>query len=164
MLSPWNLLRRSVVKPASISALASVPAHCSSAVIASTLPLADISRIMLSFCKYRFDARGLDARFIDLKQSKLPATAFDFITAMDVFEHLVDPTGTVDLLHHCLKPGGYIYGRFASEVDPARPEHIVQDFQPVFDRLAELGFIEVFRDEWLWATRCSKKAGTPENQ
>src|SRR5229473_8330780 len=51
MLSPWNLLRRSVVKPASISALASVPAHCSSAVIASTLPLADISRIMLSFCK-----------------------------------------------------------------------------------------------------------------
>jgi SAM-dependent methyltransferase len=121
--------------------------------------LADISRIMLSFCKYRFDARGLDARFIDLKQSKLPATAFDFITAMDVFEHLVDPTGTVDLLHHCLKPGGYIYGRFASEVDPARPEHIVQDFQPVFDRLAELGFIEVFRDEWLWGHQVFQKSG-----
>ena len=114
---------------------------------------------MLSFCKYRFDARGLDARFIDLKQSKLPATAFDFITAMDVFEHLVDPTGTVDLLHHCLKPGGYIYGRFASEVDPARPEHIVQDFQPVFDRLAELGFIEVFRDEWLWGHQVLQKSG-----
>jgi 2-polyprenyl-3-methyl-5-hydroxy-6-metoxy-1,4-benzoquinol methylase len=56
--------------------------------------LADISRMMLSFCKYRFETRGLDASFIDLKQSKLPATAFDFITAMDVFEHLVDLAGS----------------------------------------------------------------------
>ena len=121
--------------------------------------LADISRMMLSFCKYRFDARGLDASFINLKQSKLPKTGFDFITAMDVFEHLVDPAETVDLLHHCLKPGGYIYGRFASEVDPARPEHIVQDFQPVFDRFAELGFQEIFRDEWLWGHQVFQKSG-----
>jgi SAM-dependent methyltransferase len=121
--------------------------------------LADISRMMLSFCKYRFDARGLDGSFIDLKHSELQATAFDFITAMDVFEHLVDPAGTVDLLHHCLKPGGYVYGRFASEVDPDRPEHIVQDFQPVFDRFAELGFQEVFRDEWLWGHQVFQKSG-----
>jgi SAM-dependent methyltransferase len=121
--------------------------------------LADISGMMLSFCKYRFDARGLDAIFINLKQSKLPTTAFDFITAMDVFEHLVDPAGTVDLLHHCLKPGGYVYGRFASEVDPDRPEHIVQDFRPVFNRFAELGFKEVFRDEWLWGHQVFQKSG-----
>ena len=121
--------------------------------------LADISRMMLSFCKYRFDARGLDASFINLKHSKLPANAFDFITAMDVFEHLVDPAGTVDLLHHCLKPGGYVYGRFASEIDPDRPEHIVQDFQPVFGRFAELGFQEVFRDEWLWGHQVFRKGG-----
>jgi mycofactocin glycosyltransferase len=126
--------------------------------------LADISRMMLSFCKYRFDARELDASFIDLNQSKLPAAAFDFITAMDVFEHLVDPARSVDLLYHCLKPGGYVYGRFASEVDPDRPEHIVQDFQPVFDRFAELGFQEVFRDDWSGATRYSKKTPRPENQ
>lgn len=121
--------------------------------------LADISPMMLSFCKYRFDARGLDASFIDLKQSELPVSAFDFITAMDVFEHLVDPAGTVDLLHHCLKPGGYLYGRFASEVDPDRPEHIVQDFQPVFDRFAELGFQEVFHDDWLWGHQVFQKSG-----
>ena len=53
--------------------------------------LADISGEMLAFCKYRFAARGCVASFIDLKQSALPSAAFDFITAMDVFEHIVDP-------------------------------------------------------------------------
>lgn len=120
--------------------------------------LADISSVMLSFCKYRFAERGGEARFIDLKESMLPEAAFDFITAMDVFEHLVDPVRTVDALDRCLKPGGYVYGRFASEEDPNRPQHIVQDFRPVFDRFAELGFKEVFRDEWLWGHQVFQKA------
>ncbi|MGD0075094.1 MAG: class I SAM-dependent methyltransferase [Candidatus Binataceae bacterium] len=119
--------------------------------------LADISGVMLSFCKYRFETRGRDSSFVNLKHSRLPATAFDFITAMDVFEHLVDPVETVDLLQHCLKPGGYVYGRFASEADRDRPQHIVQDFQPVFDRFAELGFKEVFRDDWLWGHQVFQK-------
>jgi SAM-dependent methyltransferase len=119
--------------------------------------LADISRVLLSFCKYRFEERGLKAEFVDLKKSMPSGAVFDFITAMDVFEHLVDPVGTVDLLHHCLKPGGYVYGRFAAEEDWDRPQHIVQDFRPVFDRFAELGFKEVFRDEWLWGHQAFQK-------
>ncbi len=122
--------------------------------------LADISDVLLSFCKYRFDIRALDANFIDLKQAPRPTTKFDFITAMDVFEHLVDPVGTVDLLYDWLKPGGFVYGRFASEVDRDRPQHIIHNFQPVFDRFAELGFIEVFRDEWLWGHQVFQKTGT----
>jgi 2-polyprenyl-3-methyl-5-hydroxy-6-metoxy-1,4-benzoquinol methylase len=120
--------------------------------------LADISGLMLSFCKYRFEARGCDARFIDLKKSTLPAAAFDFITAMDVFEHLVDPVGAVDSLAVCLKPGGYIFGRFACEVDLERPQHIVRDFRPVFDRFLELGFQEVFHDDWLWGHQVFQKS------
>ena len=112
--------------------------------------LADISGVMLSFCKFRFDARALDARFVDLKTGDPDAAAFDFICAMDVFEHLVDPVATVDALHRWLKPGGYIYGRFAAEADRDRPQHIVHNFEPVFERFAELGCKEVFRDEWLW--------------
>lgn len=119
--------------------------------------LADISGVMLSFCKFRFDARALAARFVDLKTSDLDAAAFDFITAMDVFEHLVDPVATVDVLHRWLKPGGYIYGRFAAEADRARPQHIVHNFEPVFDRFAELGCKEVFRDEWLWGHQVFQK-------
>jgi SAM-dependent methyltransferase len=121
--------------------------------------LADISGVMLSFCKYRFDTRECDASFIDLKRSMPPSTAFDFITAMDVFEHLVNPVGAVDSLARCLKPGGYVYGRFASEVDRDRPQHIVQDFRAVFDRFLELGFKEVFRDEWLWGHQVFQKSG-----
>jgi 2-polyprenyl-3-methyl-5-hydroxy-6-metoxy-1,4-benzoquinol methylase len=119
--------------------------------------LADISTVMLKFCKYRFAERGRDAQFIDLKESKLPVAAFDFVTAMDVFEHLVDPRGTVDVLATCLKPGGYIYGRFAAGDDHDRPQHIVHDFGAVFDRFAELGFTQVFQDEWLWGHQAFQK-------
>jgi SAM-dependent methyltransferase len=119
--------------------------------------LADISSLMLAFCKYRFAARGAKAGFIDLKESALPEAAFDFITAMDVFEHLVDPVATVDLLSRSLMPGGCIYGRFAAEDDENRPQHLVHDFRPVFTRLAELGFKEVFRDDWLWGHQVFQK-------
>jgi hypothetical protein len=57
-----------------------------------------------------------------------------------------------------LKPGGYIYGRFAAETDRERPQHIVLDFQPVFDRFAQLGIKEVYRDDWLWGHQVFQKA------
>jgi mycofactocin glycosyltransferase len=119
--------------------------------------LADISSVLLDFCAWRFKQRGLLARFIDLKVERLPRNAFDFVTAMDVFEHLTEPLGAVDTLADALKPGGYIFGRFASEIDPDRPMHIVQDFGPVFARFAERGFTEVWRDDWLWGHQVFRK-------
>ena len=119
--------------------------------------LADISSVLLEFCSWRFKQRDLPARFIDLKVERLPRNAFDFITAMDVFEHLTEPLGAVDTLADVLKPGGYIFGRFASEIDPDRPMHIVQDFGPVFARFAEKGFTEVWRDDWLWGHQVFRK-------
>ncbi len=120
--------------------------------------LADISSVLLSFCRRRFEIRGRSAKFVDLKEATLPSATFDFITAMDVFEHLVDPISTVDLLYRCLKPGGYIYGRFAGEENDDRPQHIVHDFQPVFDHFARLGCREVFRDDWLWGHQVFQKS------
>jgi SAM-dependent methyltransferase len=119
--------------------------------------LADISTLMLSFCQSRFRERNRPAHFINLRQSGLPEAAFDFITAMDVFEHLVEPAATVDALHRCLKPGGYVYGRFAAEDDQERPQHIVRDFSPVFERFSQLGFREVYRDDWLWGHQVFQK-------
>jgi SAM-dependent methyltransferase len=119
--------------------------------------LGDISSRMLSFCDYRFRERGHQASFLNLRQSCLPEAAFDFVTAMDVFEHLVDPVGAVDSLHLCLKPGGYVYGRFSAEETEDRPQHILRDFQPVFDRFAVLGFKEVFHDDWLWGHQVFQK-------
>ena len=120
--------------------------------------LADISSVMLSFCEYRFGLRGSQAIFIDLKQSTLPPDTFDFITAMDVFEHIVEPIAAIDSIANSLRPGGYIYGRFASEIDKDRPQHIVQDFQPIFDRFTQLGFEEVFSDDWLWGHKVFQKS------
>jgi mycofactocin glycosyltransferase len=119
--------------------------------------LADISTSMLHFSHWRFRLRGLSAHFIDLKTSGLPPNSFDMLAAMDVFEHLVDPVQAVDELWRTLKPGGFLFGRFHAEVDEDRPHHIVQDFGPTLERLETLGFVEVWRDEWLWGHQVFQK-------
>jgi SAM-dependent methyltransferase len=120
--------------------------------------LADVSSTLLGFSGWRFNQRGHSARFIDLKTENLPCEAFDFITAMDVFEHLIDPVSAVDALAASLKPGGFVYGRFAAEVDSERPQHIVHDFRPVFERFDTLGFHEIWRDDWIWGHQVFQKS------
>jgi mycofactocin glycosyltransferase len=119
--------------------------------------LADISSSMLSFSQWRFHQRGLPALFIDLKDSSLPANAYDMLTAMDVFEHLVDPVRAIDALWRSLKPGGFLFGRFHSDVDEDRPHHIVQDFGATLQRLQALGFVQVWHDQWLWGHQVFQK-------
>jgi mycofactocin glycosyltransferase len=119
--------------------------------------LADISSTLLGFSRWRLELRGLPAQLIDLKSDKLPEAAFDIITAMDVFEHLIDPIETIDELHRAIKPGGFLFGRFHAEIDESHPQHIVLDFTPMFARLGELGFVEVWRDEWLWGHQVFQK-------
>ena len=94
---------------------------------------------------------------LDQKSSRLPAARYDMVTAMDVWEHLVDPVATVDEIADALVPGGFLFGRFAAEPDPKYPQHIVTDFEPTFKRLAERGFTEVWRDEWLWGHQAFQK-------
>jgi mycofactocin glycosyltransferase len=120
--------------------------------------LADISSTMLQVCRWRLDCRNLSGHFLDLKEKGLPDGAFDMVCAMDVFEHLADPVGTVDALWRSMKPRGFLYGRFHAEQDEDRPHHIVQDFQPTLERLNELGFREVWRDEWLWGHQVFQKS------
>jgi 2-polyprenyl-3-methyl-5-hydroxy-6-metoxy-1,4-benzoquinol methylase len=112
--------------------------------------LADISSTLLSFSRWRFERRKLPTAYVDLKAHRLPSHAFDLVTAMDVFEHLVDPVGTVEQLSDALKPGGFLFARLAAECDEDRPQHIVRDFGPTFERLRERGFVQVWQDEWLW--------------
>jgi 2-polyprenyl-3-methyl-5-hydroxy-6-metoxy-1,4-benzoquinol methylase len=112
--------------------------------------LADISSPLQRFSQWRLEKRKLPAQFIDLKSGRLPSRAFDMVTAMDVFEHLVDPVETIDQLSDALQPGGFFFARLASEIDEERPQHIVQDFGPTFDHLQKLGFVQVWQDDWLW--------------
>lgn len=120
--------------------------------------LADISSSLLRFSAWRLGIRRLPAQYIDLKLSGLPSHAFEMITAMDVFEHLSDPVEAVEKLWKALKPGGFLYARIAAEPDEDRPQHIVQDFEPTFERMQTLGLVEVWRDDWLWGHQVFQKA------
>lgn len=119
---------------------------------------ADVSSTMLAFAQWRVTKRGYEGAAIDLKTEQLPADAYDFVTAMDVFEHLTDPLGTVDALAEAIRPGGCLFGRFAAEQDQLRPQHIVHDFEPTFARLRKHGFEEVWRDSWLWGHELFQKS------
>jgi 2-polyprenyl-3-methyl-5-hydroxy-6-metoxy-1,4-benzoquinol methylase len=119
--------------------------------------LADIGSPLLRFSEWRLGQRGIRGELIDLKVLELPRNAFDVITTMDVFEHLADPVEAVDQLAAALRPRGHIFGRFAAEEDPERPQHIVFDFEPTFRRLTTLGFVEVWRDHWLWGHQVFQK-------
>lgn len=117
---------------------------------ALTVTLADISSPALAFSRWRFHKRGLEATHLDLKQTSLPHAAYDLVVAMDVFEHLVEPVRAVETLWRALRPGGFLFGRFQAEADDDRPHHITLDFGATLKRMEELGFTEVWRDEWLW--------------
>jgi len=122
--------------------------------------LADISSSLIEFTRWRFKIRQLpNLNYLDLKIASLPAESFDIITAMDVFEHLVDPLQTVEALWRALKPGGFVFGRFApdDEEEHDHPQHIVHDFAPTMERIRELGFVQVWRDEWLWGHEAFQK-------
>ncbi|GJL66860.1 MAG: hypothetical protein NPIRA05_18310 [Nitrospirales bacterium] len=112
--------------------------------------LADISSPLQQFSQWRFETRKLSAKFIDLKTTSLPSRAFDMVTALDVFEHLVDPVETIEKISDALKPEGFFFARLASEIDEDRPQHIVQDFKPTFQCLKRHGFVQVWEDDWLW--------------
>jgi 2-polyprenyl-3-methyl-5-hydroxy-6-metoxy-1,4-benzoquinol methylase len=120
--------------------------------------LADVSSSLLRFSAWRLGNRNLAAQYIDLKLSGLPSQAFDMITAMDVFEHLSDPVEVVETLWKALKPGGFLYARISPEPDEDRPQHVVHDFEPTFERMWALGFAEVWRDEWLWGHQVFQKS------
>jgi 2-polyprenyl-3-methyl-5-hydroxy-6-metoxy-1,4-benzoquinol methylase len=128
------------------------------------IALADISSTLLDFSRRRLKARGIPATFIDLKDSRLPTGKYDFITAMDVFEHIEEPEKAVEPLAGALRPGGILFGRFNAESDENHPCHIARDFGPMLDRLAELDFEECWRDEWLWGHQAFRKVGETEHK
>ena len=118
---------------------------------------ADISSVMLAFTGWRFELRDLPVKLIDTKVDPLPANSFQLVTAMDSLEHLVDPVETVETLWECLEPSGLLIGRFHMKPGDYRPQHIVRDFAPTLQRMAELGFVEIWRDEWLWGHQAFEK-------
>ena len=111
--------------------------------------LADIGTRLLDFSRWRLALRGLPAQPIDLNAAA-SQPGIRFRQCHGRLRNLVDPPGAVEQIGSALKPGGFLFARITAEPDEDRPQHIVQDFEPTFERLRSLGFIEVWRDEWLW--------------
>jgi len=116
--------------------------------------MCDISRTMLQFAQWRsvkrkgFTQSPIWAGTLDLWGHM--RGQFDFITAMEVIEHLYDPIGMIENLCGALIPGGYLFIQLSScRPDSERPQHIVTDPAPIFQRLRELGMQKVWCDDWV---------------
>jgi len=101
--------------------------------------LADISSKNLDFCRFRFKDRNLTANFIDLKNDGLEGRKYDFITCLDVLEHIPNPIGTLMTLRSCLADGGLLIVNVPFGKDEDRPMHIVTDVR-IADKIRALGF------------------------
>lgn len=109
--------------------------------------IADISSTLLAFAKWRFAHRGIQARVIDTKMEPLPDNEFDFVTAVEVLEHVPNPVETMHTIVKATKPGGIIVAWLPFFEDELRPMHIVTDIT-IADRFtSELGLQEIWRDE-----------------
>ncbi len=54
-------------------------------------------------------------------------------------------------------PGWKRRDRFHTDEDDDRAQHIVRDFEPTFQKLASLGFEQVWEDDWLWGHKAFQR-------
>ncbi len=108
--------------------------------------LADVSETMLDFARWRLARRGLQAELINLNEQRLPRERFDFVTALDVCEHLVDPGAEIERIAQSLKIGGAFVFNCRAGKDAERPMHILPAAAPVLRSIRRNGLREVADD------------------
>lgn len=103
--------------------------------------LADVSLPLLNFAKWRLDARGVPAKYVELP-ADMPADCFDAITATDTLAHVPDIAATARRLHTALRAGGLLIVN-AFDVRPQAETnawHLYEDDLPLRWALAAAGF------------------------
>jgi len=104
--------------------------------------LADVSDTMLGFAQWRLERRGLRAQFVNLNRQQLLRERFDFVTAVDVCEHLSDPDVEISRIAQSLKTGGAFVFNHRVGPDEERPMHILMTTAPLFRSLRRNGLRE----------------------
>ncbi len=105
--------------------------------------LADISPAMLEFARWRLQRRGLNADLIDLNRQPLPDNRFDFVTAVDVFEHLPKPEIELRQINRTMRVGGTLAFNCQTAEDDDRPMHVLKSETQVWRALRGCGFRSV---------------------
>ncbi len=108
-----------------------------------TVTLADISTSMLDFARWRLQRRGIKAELIDLNRRQLPDDCFDFVTAIDVCEHLPRPEIELRQISRSMKIGGAMVFNCRAGEDENRPMHVLKTANPVRRALRSCGFREI---------------------
>jgi 2-polyprenyl-3-methyl-5-hydroxy-6-metoxy-1,4-benzoquinol methylase len=70
---------------------------------------ADVAKPLIDYVKYRIKKRGLEAKFVDLRNEKLEKDAFEIITCFDVLEHSPSPGLILKELRKALKDNGLLF-------------------------------------------------------
>lgn len=109
--------------------------------------LADVSPAMLEFARWRLQRRGIEAEFIDLNQRQLPDEEFDFVTAVDVFEHLPKPEIELRQINRAMRVGGELVFNCRTDEDDDRPMHVLKSETQIWRALRGCAFrsVEVAR-------------------
>ncbi len=101
--------------------------------------LADVSATMLDFARWRMERRELKADYIYLREARLPPDRFDFVTAMDVMEHLPQPSAEIKKISAAMKAGGLLVFNARPGFDTERPMHLLPTMYPVYRGLRGSG-------------------------
>ena len=115
--------------------------------------LADISKPLLEFARWRCGRRGFDVQAIDLKNESLPH-GYDAVICLDVLEHIHRPLRTLNAIHRSMRPGALLFMHAPFGYDEDRPMHVVHE-DIVTPRMRTVGFnwrndLEARFPEWLW--------------
>jgi 2-polyprenyl-3-methyl-5-hydroxy-6-metoxy-1,4-benzoquinol methylase len=131
------------------------------AALGYTVDLADVSRTLLTFARWRMERRNQPAAYIDLNDHVLPTNEYDVILAKDVLVHVPDFGETVRTLHAALKPGGMLLANLDTRApSPENAWHLYADDMPLRRTLQDAGFEQVDNlDGFLWVYRRVEPTG-----
>ncbi|WP_119065627.1 mycofactocin biosynthesis glycosyltransferase MftF [Rubrobacter indicoceani] len=101
--------------------------------------LADINPVLNDYARSRFERRDIPVKILETGYRGLPEGEFDFVSAVDVLEHLPDPGPALKSLAAALKPGGTLFVHLPPEKDRSRPMHLWHGSKALLRHIEEAG-------------------------
>lgn len=124
--------------------------------------LADVSRPLLDFARWRLELRQVTATYLHLP-AQLPTHHYDLVTAFDVMAHVPpeDLDATAQRLHRALRPGGLLVANYdVRRRSRANAWHLYDDDLPLRWAIQRAGFAPVrLIDGILWIYQATPTDG-----